>query len=294
VRSIFRSGIVPRNSVPALERIIASTHRWRDSWLPEAICLLLVAVLSLSSSQLHLYGVTSAYDSALVDRVTPVNAWYYFVCLPLFRFLLLRWLWRIGLWWYFLWRVSRLPLRLMPTHPDKRGGIGSLEMVQAHFVPLVMALSVLQCTALAEEFAVGRMVLASVYPTLVVTLLIDAVLVLGPLFFFAGKLWACRLQGLNSYMGLASDYVDAFDAKWVRQRVGDGSGESLLGTPDLQSLADLGTSVDTVREMVWAPWSHRLLMGIVAAGLLPMLPLLLFEYPAYEIARKLLGGMLGL
>ena len=51
--------------------------------------------------------------------------------------------------------------------------------------------------------------------------------------------------------------------------------DPLLGTADLQSLADLSNSVGIVRNMRWVPVSTRLLITVVIAALLPMLPLLL-------------------
>ena len=69
------------------------------------------------------------------------GSWYWTVCLPLFRFLMFRWIWRLLLWWRFLWKVSRLDLHLVPTHPDNATGLGYLEIVHAHFIPLVLAVS---------------------------------------------------------------------------------------------------------------------------------------------------------
>jgi hypothetical protein len=52
--------------------------------------------------------------------------WYFLVAFPLFSFLLWRWLWRLGLWWRFLWQTSRLELELTPAHRDGTGGLGFL------------------------------------------------------------------------------------------------------------------------------------------------------------------------
>ena len=62
----------------------------------------------------------------------------------------------------------------------------------------------------------------------------------------------------------------------------------------LQSLADLGNSVGIVRNMRLAPVSIRLLATILVAALLPMSPLLLFEYPVAEVAQKLFMKLTGL
>ena len=68
----------------------------------------------------------------------------------------------------------------------------------------------------------------------------------------------------------------------------------LLGTADIQSLADLSNSVNIVRNMRWAPVSTRILIGFAVAALLPMLPLLLLKYPIAELATKLFTGIVDL
>ena len=58
VSTIVRSGVVPSSALPALESEIARTGRWKDAWLPEAMCLLAAALLSLFAAELHLSGMS--------------------------------------------------------------------------------------------------------------------------------------------------------------------------------------------------------------------------------------------
>src|SRR6202011_966718 len=114
-----RSGVVPGNALPTLKLEIARTVRWKDAWLPEAMCLMAAVLLSLFAAQLHVSGKTAALDpTRTLSDVPLAGLWYWIVCLPLFRFLMFRWLWRIALWWRFLWSVAKLELHLVPTHPD--------------------------------------------------------------------------------------------------------------------------------------------------------------------------------
>jgi hypothetical protein len=293
VREILRAEVVPTTAMPALESEIACIARWRDGWLPEAIWLLVAVLLSLLGAHLGLRGVTATYDRAsAAGGMTLTGQWYWAVCLTLFRFLLLRWLWRLALWCHFLWRVSRLPLRLVPTHPDGAGGLGYLEVVHAEFLPLVLAISVVQSASFAEEMAAGAMTFEAILPSLALILVVDALLFLGPLGIFGPKLWACRVKGLSDYMAFAAHYVNAFDRKWLGQ--GAAPAMDLLGTPDLQSLADLSNSVAIVRQMRLVPVSQRLLLGLATAAVLPMLPLLLLEYPVAELAKRFFARLVGL
>jgi hypothetical protein len=290
---IVRSGVVPQNTLPALESEIARTGRWKDSWLPDVMCLLAAVLFTMLAPQLHLFGATATHDpSRTVAEMTLTGQWYWFVCLTVFRFLMLRWLWRLGLWCFLLWRMSRLPLHLVPTHPDSAAGLGYLEIVQVHFIPLVLAISVLQSASFAEEISAGTMTLEAIYPALALILVVDAALFIGPLFIFATKLWACRVKGLNDYMIFASGYVNGFDRKWLDTKAP--REEPLLGTPDLQSLADLGNSVSVVRNMRVVPLSQRLLSDLAITALLPMLPLLLLKYPVAELAEKFFTRLSGL
>jgi hypothetical protein len=257
------------------------------------MCLLAAVLFSLFGSQLHLSGTTATPDAghALAD-LTLSAQWYWMVCMPLFRFLAFRWIWRLGLWFYFLWRVSRLPLKLVPTHPDSAGGLGYLEVVQTHFTSLVLAISAVEAASLAEEISIGATAFESIYPVLAIVLVVDAALFLGPLFIFAPKLRACRIKGLSDYMVFASAYVSGFDQKWLG--AAPPPEQELLGTSDLQSLADLGNSVSVVRNMRWVPMSLHLAQDIVLAALLPILPLLLLKYPVTELAVKFFTRLVGL
>jgi len=294
---VVRAGVVPTNAVPALAAQIARTVRWKDAWLSEAVCLLVAVLWSVFASSMHLHGATAAPDpSRLAAGATLAGMWYWAVCLTIFRFLMLRWVWRLGLWCHFLWRMSRLQLNLVPTHPDGAAGLGYLEAVHAHFAPLVVAISAIQAASIAEEFAAGDISFQGIYPGLGLLLAVQAVLVLGPLFVFTPKLWRARLEGLERYMEFASHYVNAFEAKWAGQGTSPSPSEAepLLGTPDLQSLADLGTGVNRVQDMRWVPFSRRLVATTAIAALVPVLPLILFKYPLIELAQKFFANLVGL
>jgi len=294
VQQVVRSGVVPEGELTSLGDTVSRVIRLRDSWLAETVCLLVALLIPMLVPWVGLVDTVAARASSQTTTGGALVGWWFvFVCLPLFRFLLLRWFWRLGLWVYFVWRLERLELRLVPTHPDGVGGLGYLETVQAQFVPLILAFSVLQAAVVADGVARGVVILDSLFPSLAWILLLDAILFLGPLFLFTPKLWACRMRGLNDYAILASDYVTAFEKKWLDPAT-DRPEETLVGTADLQSLADLASSVQIVQGMRWAPASLRLIGTFASAALLPVLPLFLLQYPAGDLVKRLFMGLLGL
>ena len=72
-------------------------------------------------------------------QLTLAGHWYLFVSLPIFQFILARWYLRFGLWFWFLWQVSRLELRLIPIHPDRTAGLSFLGRSTNAFVPILVA-----------------------------------------------------------------------------------------------------------------------------------------------------------
>jgi hypothetical protein len=74
-----------------------------------------------------------------------------------------------------------------------------------------------------------------------------------------------------------------FDRKWLRRKDND---EQLLGTSDIQSLADLGNSFAVVREMRAVPFAPDDVTRLLVATVLPMVPLLLTIMPLEQLVTQ--------
>jgi hypothetical protein len=294
VRNILASGLVPETELPVLASDVRRVGRIKESWLAEVFFILLAFAWPLIGAIFGLPGRTASWTSILAQaggKLTLINGWYLMFCLPLFRFLMLRWLWRLGLWVTFLRRVEKLKLHLVPTHPDGAAGLAYLGVVQGHFAPLVLAVSAVYAASFAESISSGTMVFEALYRLIPIVLLLVAVLFIGPLLIFSRKLWICRVTGLNEYMAMASRYVHAFDRKWIRDE--QASGESQLGTADMQSLADLNNSVNVIRNMRLIPADRRLMVQLAAYVIVPMLPLVFLKFPVDELAVRLFKMLVG-
>jgi hypothetical protein len=65
-------------------------------------------------------------------------------------------------------------------------------------------------------------------------------------------------------------------------------GEPLIGSADVQSLADMGNSFSVVREMRLTPFSMQPIAQLAAITLLPAAPLVLTMIPMEAIVDRLL------
>ena len=115
-------------------------------------------------------------------------------------------------------------------------------------------------------------------------------LLLAPLLFFVFKLSATKRAGLREFGNLAQRYVRQFDDKWLRG--GAPPGESLMGSPDIQSLADLGNSFEFVRSMKLAPITRDAVLQLLIFTLAPLAPLMLTMVPLEELMTALLKVLL--
>ena len=86
---------------------------------------------------------------------------------------------------------------------------------------------------------------------------------------------------------LGQKYTQSFDKKWIQGQVAEP--EVLLGTADIQSLADLGNSYEIISEMKIVPVNRRIALGLLGAAVAPILPLLLFRFSLEDLFLKILN-----
>jgi len=285
--------IVTEEDMPRFQEAIDSTRRVRNSVIAEITLLVLVYTVGLWvwKSQIAL-GTASWYATpeAGHTNLTPAGYWYALVSVPIFQFILVRWYFRFFLWFSFLWRVSRLNLRLVPIHPDRAAGLSFLGRGSYAFAPILFAQGALLAALIASQiFFAGRNLMAfKVEIASFIAFFVAAVL--SPLIVFSPKLARAKRQGLADFGLLASRYVGAFEDKWVRE--GASTGEPLLGSADIQSLADLGNSYSVVQEMRLVPFGLKDVTRLAAGAAVPLLPLTLTIFSLEELVTRLLAVLL--
>jgi hypothetical protein len=295
VQQFLDRHLIPERAIPRFEAATASAVRLRNSIFVELALLAavyVVGVLILWRHYIALSNTATWYALPAADgiRLSPTGLWYASVSLPIFQFLLLRWYYRIFIWVRFLWQVARIDLRLIPTHPDRAGGLGFLADVAFAFTPLVVAHGALVAGTIANRIFYAGAALPDFKMEIVGVVLFLVALVLGPFVVFAPQLAFAKRTGLREYGTLAERYVREFDDKWLRG--GADPLEPFVGSADIQSLADLGNSFELVTSMRVAPISRDALVRVAAGALIPIVPLALTMMPLDQLLKKLLGVLL--
>ncbi|RPH53746.1 MAG: hypothetical protein EHM84_03230 [Lysobacterales bacterium] len=290
VGQFLERGLIPDAARAQFDSAIASAMRLRNSITAEVLLIALVYVVGVGfvwRTQLAL-DVSSWYGVGANGTLEPSLAgwWLGLVSLPVFQFLLLRWYYRIVLWTRFLWQVSRIELKVVPTHPDRCGGLGFLALIGHAFAPLLLAQGAVLAGMIASRIFFAGATLPEFKLELIGLVAVMVFAVLGPLLVFGPQLEAARRAGLREYGTLAQRYVRAFDQKWLRG--GAPADEPLIGSADIQSLADLGNSFEVIKGMRLVPFTLQTVVQLAVVTLLPVLPLTLTMISLEELLGRLL------
>jgi len=288
VRQFVDRGLVPDAARAQLDAALASALRLRNSMAAELVMIALVYGGGVMVWRANIaVDVPTWYGISAVGNWQPTLAgwWFGYVSLPLFQFVFLRWYFRLFIWARFLWQMSRIELNLVPTHPDRCAGLGYLANVSTAFAPWLLAQGALLAGTIANQVFFAGAQLPQFKVEIVTLLALMLFAVFGPMLAFVPLLGRTKRKGLREYGALAQRYVHDFDQKWLRD---EPPGEALVGSADIQSLADLGNSFEIVRSMRLIPFTREAAVQLAVLTLLPLLPLTLTMISLDQLLDRLL------
>lgn len=155
---------------------------------------------------------------------------------------------------------------------------------------LVFAISSILCASIGDEILFNGASLHSYEQELGLFFLICVAVILGPLLVFTPTLIRSKLEYFGKFGPLASTYVQSFDEKWILQT--GRSRESILGSPDIQSLADLRHSYAGITDMRTLLPNRRTVSILAIAYVVPVIPLLASVISFRRVVSEVYGLLL--
>jgi hypothetical protein len=289
VRRLVDRRIVVTEDSPKLSTAVMSALRARDSVALEVTLLLLVYALGLWMwrSQIALGEPTwYATPAATQLNLTLAGYWYVFVSIPVFQFILLRWYMRLMIWFRLLWQISRLNLHLSAAHPDRSGGIGFLGKSSYAFAPLLFAQGAILSGLIASRVLYEGQALLSFKMEAAGFVVFFILVILGPLAMFTPQLSSTQRKGSADYGMLANRYVFDFEDKWIRAR--DPEASKLLGSADIEAMADMANVYSNVRQMRLVPFGSDDITRLAVTAAAPLLPLALTIFSVPQLIKFLI------
>ncbi len=293
VKHFVRSGLVPENQLPAFEQLIRKANQLRDSRLIFILLIFVAFAPSIWLKGQEIIGAeTSTWHTLLssIPRLSLAGWWFASISIPLYRLLLFRWIWIIITWGIFLWRVTRLRLYCVATHPDRAAGFGFLTHTQVFFGLIAFAGSAVVAGGFANVLAYEGGTLSGLKFLMITSCVLIFVLVIAPLLVLTPKLFKIKETGLFEYGALGTAYVQDFDTKWVRGALPEN--EPLVGTGDIQSLGDLSNASEVVHRMKSVLLDKEVLLGLAVPVILPMIVLVAVVSPTEELIHAILKLLL--
>lgn len=293
VLQFLKSNLVANADYPSFEALLEKSNRLRDRALPELLLLVVafLPTLFVTKTELLMSGIATWHGTGIGSgELSRAGWWFDCVSAPLFRFLLLRWVWRLALATLLLSLVSRMRLHLVATHTDMAGGLGFLAQGQKAFSPIVFAGGTVVAAQVANSIAYQRATLSSMKFPMIAYGVMAMILFVVPLLVVTPLLVKVKKKALLEYSALVTIHNQQFDQRWIQKECSPD--EVILGHPDPSSLADLGSSFTIVQQMRIIPIDKQALVILALAAALPMVPVVVLATPVDELVHLVLK-MLG-
>jgi hypothetical protein len=270
------SGIVRERDLARLQRAIETTRGLLTSTLAEIVVVMTAYVVVAASISSHPPNSIPVWSKAATGYLSPAGWWHALISLPLLLILVLGWIWRLILWTQLLWRISRLDLELIASHPDHVAGLGFVGHSLRAFSLVALAV-----TAVAAGRSAHIVLEGGGLPTpqllfnagLLITI---AILFTLPLTVFAPVLLQAWRRGVAEYGALARNVGDVFEKKWLHDATPVREG---LEKPDFSATTDLYAVVSNVYAIRFVPVDRTSLVALIVAMLLPFAPVALLAIP---------------
>lgn len=283
------SGIVPPAEIPRFKEAIAATARLRDSAVPWIVILAIaVAIGTMPQATASLHEVIWAMEGGDSAPRLGFGAWWYlYVARTLVALLFYGWLWRLVLVYVLFWRISRLSLSIVPTHPDRTGGLSFIAYAPAAFSPVVLGLSCALAAKWAHDLVYHEVAIQALQWQMVGFVVIVLVVFLSPLLVFAGTLRRAKTRALLDMGAFAGRQGRLGQRRWSEHR--DVEDDSV---PDAASDVDAQSLYEAFEKMRPIPFTKTAVAPLVLAAALPMIATAGIKLPVADLLKTLLGALI--
>lgn len=277
------AGAEPASRV-RFDAVGAGVLRLRDASLPWVLMIGAAIGWAIADRpQVHADALVWAMEG---DGALGFGGWWFaYIARPILLALLLAWLWRIVLLCEWLRRIGRIDLPLVPTHPDRAGGIAIVSKLPGAFAPVSVALAAIVASRWAHEILHHGANLDAYKPTTAVLVVVWSAMLLLPLLALAPALARARARSLAAYSALVGRHGRLVHRRWIEGReVGD---EAILDAPEIGPVADAAVLYDAVKQMRRVPIGKASIAMIIVPLAIPLVLVAALRIPVKELLLDL-------
>jgi hypothetical protein len=269
---------------------LAGVARLRDRTLPWVVIAAVVLAWTVLAPDTHQgHDVLWAEGAPGPSGLGFGGWWYLYVARPIYLTLVLAWLWRVGLMLVLFRRVAALVQSLVPTHPDRVGGLGFLESMPAAFSLVILALSAVFAAGWAHDVLYHGVNVASLKVPVAGFLVLVALVFLAPLLMFGAPLRRAKRAALLEYGALVADHGRKVHRRWIEKKPVED--DALICAPEIGPVADAQAIYEAVRQMRTLPIGKSTLLAVLVPALIPILVVVSLQVPIGELLLKVLKAL---
>jgi hypothetical protein len=291
LRYFVKAGLVPTNEIPQFKALIASVVRLRNGVLPWVLIFgAVVAWATAGAVFTRMEDMSWAHADNDAESITFGGWWFVLVIRPIFTALILAWLWRACLLFILLLKLAKFPLLLVPTHPDRVGGLGFVERLAFMFSPVAFAISAVAAASFAHDIVYHGLRAMDIKGLLIATAVLITIAFLLPFVPLSLTLGKLKRQAILDYGSVVGHHGRLVHRRWIEgEEIGS---PAILDAPELGPVADVQTMFDSVKHMRPFPISKLGLLAVAGPAALPMLYVLVMQLPLPAILAKVLKTLI--
>jgi hypothetical protein len=286
-RDFLTTGVIghaDRDRIAALHRRIRELRLWRA---PEYVAIGIAYGLAIATIAPEFLGAsmrtwhTGTGENGiftLPGGLTLAGFWAMFVALPVLNYIWLRLAWKIAIWTYYLYRVSRFRLHLVASHPDLTGGIGFISEVQAKWALVIFAYGISNVAAVIA-YKVGiegaSLAVVPVWAPAALFILLAPTLFTVPLLLFTKQLFRAKQRAVAGYREHARRQAADLEARWFSTPTLERA--HFADVIDLNNLAVVFARIQQMRIVPFDLRSFSQLLASTVGSVATALPILRLE-----------------
>ena len=287
--------IIAESSRENMNKIYGRMDRLNRSSIPELIMFIIVYILSWYYAGDIISESSSWYwqpEDLGSDNfaLTTAGYWFLFVSIPLYQFLVVRWVWRWLVWAAYLVQLTRLRWKLHAMHGDKFAGLEYLNFMPFSFSVCAIAVGINFSSLIYADMQATAASLGSYKIPILLMVLITTGLCYLPLVILVPKLYKLREEAIYHFGLLIHYHHDSFENHWYNKSEAEAG--KILGSTEPSSMCDINGSYEAIQNMRLLPLSYKLYTYSVLLMLLPFLPLITLSYSFDELTNILMQSLL--
>jgi len=187
-------------------------------------------------------------------------------------------------------RLGRLELSLVPSHPDRAGGLGFLERLPIAFAPVSLGISTMIASRWAHQIVHHAYTLAALKVPATMFVVVWTLLLLAPLVPLIRVMHVARRSALGAYAAMLAEQGRLVRSRWI-----DGTTKSdspLLEPTGVGVLADSAEMFRAVQSMRSVPIGTTAIVGILLPIAVPMVAIATLQVPIRDLLLELTKALL--